>query len=70
MSDIKSQVSEINVRTGRLEQRMEMTFEAVGKISEDVTESRQEHERHELLLGEIAKTLLEQAARSRHIKPV
>jgi hypothetical protein len=42
----------------------------IRELKDDVTESRQMHERHELLLGEIAKTLLEQTARNRLIKPI
>jgi TolA-binding protein len=62
---LTTQVAEVNFRTERIEQRLEMTFEAVGNMSEDVTDSRHHQERYELVLGEIATTLLEHNARIR-----
>ncbi|MFC5403560.1 hypothetical protein [Cohnella soli] len=68
---LDEKVTQIDIRTERLERRMDMTFDAVGDVKETVSELNDKHERHEMLLGEIAKSLLEQAARSRRaINPI
>lgn len=70
ISSLKVQVTELNSRTERIEHQLNTTFEAVAYTKEEVTDSRFQQDRHELILGEIAKTLLEHNALARTARSV
>lgn len=63
VAELKSDVAILRTRVDRMEIQLNATFEAVAYTKEEVTDSRRQLDRHELLLGEMAKSLIEQNVR-------